>query len=552
MRSFIILLGVQARGLINSLAPGAAKLSRRARGRRLALMGVLSVLLGTFIVAYIVMLGLSLALLGATEAIVPLAIAAGALAGAAFTFIKARGTLFGTRDHDLIMAMPLPRRTVILARSATLFGANILLAILIMLPLYAVYFAFAGATAPSVLLALASAVLAPLPITGIAAFAAAGVTALSTRFRHANLAFIIGAMALMLVVLVAAYGWSFSMRADAGQAAASLGDTMAQISNTIYACYPPAAWATQGIVHGSVPAYAAFAAISIAVPAVCIEIMQRTYLGINDALAARSRGRARTRRDRAKDRSPFAAIVIKELRTLVGIPSYAFNCLFGYLLMIAAALAISLIGMRGILSSGVIDGVTLDPAQIDAAMGYIMLLFPWVFAFLATTCSSAAVSISLEGRSSWIMATAPLSPRAILGAKLASNALPCIACLGASAAAMLAFGEIDIFSTCEVVLVGFGMFFLWVNVGLAIDAAHPNFSWTVANEVVKRSASIMVCVLGGMVCAFALGALSAIVLPDLLGLAATHGIVIALGACSLIGGYAIFRHTARTTTFFIN
>ena len=83
--------------------------------------------------------------------------------------------------------------------------------------------------------------------------------------------------------------------------------------------------------------------------------MQRNYLAINAALTARVRARAlttgelRARTERAG--TPFKALVLKEYRTLLGIPSYAFNCLFGYLFMLVIAVALSVIGLKEILLS---------------------------------------------------------------------------------------------------------------------------------------------------------------------------------------------------------
>ena len=59
----------------------------------------------------------------------------------------------------------------------------------------------------------------------------------------------------------------------------------------------------------------------------------------------------------------------------------------------------------------------------DAVSGIVTNLLPWAFVFCAIMSPSAACSVSMEGRSAWLMATAPLPVRTVLGAKLAANAL---------------------------------------------------------------------------------------------------------------------------------
>ena len=100
--------------------------------------------------------------------------------------------------------------------------------------------------------------------------------------------------------------------------------------------------------------------------------------------------------------------MFKEYRALLGIPAYAFNCLFGYLLMIIIAVALSVVGLRGIITSGAIDGVDISPALFDAIAAQIMNLLPWPFLFCCIAAPSAACSLSMEGSGAWIMATAPV------------------------------------------------------------------------------------------------------------------------------------------------
>lgn len=86
----------------------------------------------------------------------------------------------------------------------------------------------------------------------------------------------------------------------------------------------------------------------------------------------------------------------------MGIPAYAINCLFGYLFMVVMAGTIVVMGLQPLLDSGVIGGVKLTPSEFHQTLSIIMLLAPWAFAFCTIMCPTAACSISLEGRASWI------------------------------------------------------------------------------------------------------------------------------------------------------
>ena len=259
-------------------------------------------------------------------------------------------------------------------------------------------------------------------------------------------------------------------------------------------------------------------------------------------------GELRARTERSG--SPFKALVLKEYRTLLGIPSYAFNCLFGYLFMLVIAVALSVIGLKEILLSGAVDGVEIGAAEYDAIAGFVVNLLPWFFVFCAIMCPSAACSISIEGKSSWICATAPLPQRVILGAKLASNAVPVAATIAVSALVLFASGQVDALGAACVLITGFGGFFLMVNIGLSSDVRKPNFSWTTPNDVVKRGFPIMIVVLGGMVLAFGGGALSFVISLNL-GVVAGIAWNLGVGIVGAVAGWLIFRHTCRVATSYL-
>lgn len=548
MRSFLILMRVQLHALACSLMPHKRRFST-----------ALTVLAGIALVGlaalYLVLLGITLISFGLEAAIPAFAVALSALAGVIFTFLKANGTLFGLADFDLVMSLPVPRRTVVASRVTALYASATLIGAVASVPLWAVYLVFTSFSPWTVACAVLSVLLAPAIPTALATFLAFGVSALASRFRHANLVYIVISLIAFTAIMVVVYGYSFSAGANKGDASAEqLAGGLAAISGLLNLGWPPASWMGSAVVEGSMLGLGAFTAASLAVPALALEIMQRNYLAINAALTARVRARAlttgelRARTERAG--TPFKALVLKEYRTLLGIPSYAFNCLFGYLFMLVIAVAASVVGLKEILLSGAVDGVEIGAAEYDAIAGFVTNLLPWFFVFCAIMCPSAACSISIEGKSSWICATAPLPQRVILGAKLASNAVPVAATIAVSALVLFASGQVDALGAACVLVTGFGGFFLMVNIGLSSDVRKPNFSWTTPNDVVKRGFPIMIVVLGGMVLAFGGGALSFVISLNL-GVVAGIAWNLGVGIVGAVAGWLIFRHTCRVATSYL-
>lgn len=543
MRSFFILLRVQLLALSHSLKPG-----NRSGG---ALAVIAGIVLTLIIFLYMGLVAIGLVSIGLADAIPGFAVLIGALAGVVFTFLKANGTLFGLADFDLVMALPIPRRTVVAARVSALYASATLLGALLAAPLWAVYLALVDFSVMSVVGMVVSVLLAPAIPTAIATFVAFGVSAVASRFRHANLVYLIVSLVGFSALFIGLYGFSFWAQAQSDSiTAAQMEGGIAFASDLLSRGWPPAALMGSAVADRSLGALAAFVALSLVIPGIALEIMQRNYLAINAALAGRARARALTARE-LRDRTgrmsaPIAALIMKEYRTQIGIPSYAFNCLFGYLLMLIIAVAISVVGLDTVVTSGAINGVDISAAEYASVSGLVANLLPWIFAFCAITCPSAACSVSIEGRSAWITSTLPLPVRTILGAKLAANAVPVAAALAISAAIMLATGQIDVLGAINVVVVGFGVFFLFVTIGLASDARKPNLTWATPNDVVKRGFPIMVVVLGGLA-AVTVGAMATFALSMATTPLVASFAILALGLLLAGAGWLVFTLACRRT-----
>ncbi len=550
LRDFLILSRVQLRALAYSLAP-RKRGGGSDHGRTLRLMGVGVglALLALLAVIYMAFVGFALAMLGMARMIPVAAVAMGSLAGVFFAFAKAGGMLFGLADFDHLMALPVSRRVVVASRLSAAYATAIGLAALFMVPLYAAYFSTQGAAAWPVVCAVLSVVLAPLAPVSVAVALAFCVQAAAARFRHANLAFVVFGLVGFTAIMAGSIAVSVITRtADSSVVAHAALDFAMAAESSVAGAYPPAVWAADAVCRGSVPGMAAFTALSLAVPALTLELVQRNYLTLNGVLASRGRRKALSRdhlgRATGRTASPFAALVVKELRTLMGVPSYAINCVFGYLFMLLVAVGVSVLGLRGVLTSGTIDGVQLDQAVVEALIGQITLLIPWVFAFCAVMSPSAACAVSLEGRSAWIMSTAPVSARTVLGAKLASNAGPQAVALAVSSVILLVSGQTDAPGALEIFLVGLGVFCAVIALAMACDVRRPNYAWSSPNEVVKRGLPMGVAVMGGMILVFIGGAVCWAV-SSAAGIAAGHALNLGVAAGGFATGALVMRRIAR-------
>lgn len=531
------LLSLQARSLLYGLG------FRGGRGRaRLLGAAALVVLLASMAVAYMWVLGDSMVAVGAAEAIPALAALAGSLAAVALVFVKAPGTVFGCRDYDLVAALPVPVRTVVLARTAPLYGFGAVLSALLSAPLYVAYFSAVSPTPGAVATAVVVSVLAPLAPAAVATLVSLALTSVAVRFRHA------GAVQLVLSVLVVtgvvvgsfALGGA-SSGADDAAALAAMGDVAGALS--VASAYPPAAWAASAVGRASAAGFAAFAALSLALPALVTGTLAVCYPHANAVATSGPRRRAHAVAASRSAASPLRALAVKELRRIGSMPFYAMNSCAGLILMVVAAGAVALFGADALLASGIINGVQLDARAVAALRGQIDAALPWVFGFCGAMSLTAAPSVSLEARASCLMLTAPVGAWTVLGSKLLANLVLGGVAIAVSAVALLAGGTGPLL-VLQCVVCAMGMLTGFAALALAIDASRPNLSWTTPAEVVKRGLPMMVGVLGGALASLGLGFLSATAVGSL-GPATSVAINFAAPAACALVGLAALHAVAR-------
>lgn len=523
------LLSLQARSLLYGLG------FRGGRGReRLLGAAALVVLLAGMAVAYMWVLGGGMVAVGAAEAIPALAALAGSLAAVALVFVKAPGTVFGCRDYDLVAALPVSVRAVVLARTVPLYGFGVALSVLLSAPLYAAYFLAAPVSPPAVVAAALCSACAPLAPAAVATLASLALTSVAVRFRHA------GAVQLVLSVLVVtgvvvgslALGGA-SSGADDAAALAAMGDVAGALSAAV----------ASAVCEGSVAGFAAFAALSLALPALVTGALAARYPHANAVATSGPQRRAHAVAAPRSAASPLRALAVKELRRIGSMPFYAMNSCAGLILMVVAAGAVALFGADALLASGVINGVQLDARAVAALRVQVDAALPWVFGFCGAMSLTAASSVSLESRASWLMLTAPVGAWTVLGSKLLANLVLGGVAVAASAVALLAGGTGPLLVLQCVVTAG-GMLTGFAALALAIDASRPNLSWTTPAEVVKRGLPMMVGALGGALASLGLGLLSATAVGSL-GPATSVAINLAAPAACALVGLAALRAVAR-------
>ena len=173
-----------------------------------------------------------------------------------------------------------------------------------------------------------------------------------------------------------------------------------------------------------------------------------------------------------------------------------------------------------------LGALTAIPELYAAAAPILLLACMMVSGMVFFTASS----VSLEGKSYWIVRSMPVETKKVLQAKLSlSNSLAIAPALLMTLAAALALrlpaAETALLLACQLLFV-----LLTANVGLMEDLRHCNLDWINETQAAKQGAGVLLSMLLAFGFVVAVGALYFFLLAVLMSATAALGLILALMA----------------------
>ena len=197
----------------------------------------------------------------------------------------------------------------------------------------------------------------------------------------------------------------------------------------------------------------------------------------------------------------MGALLKKEAKRFTGSTVYLINCGLGTVAFLAGAVMV-------VVKSDYLHRLmeTLNQ-MMPGADSLIPLALAGMLGLVTAMNDITAPSVSLEGKNIWILQSMPISPWAVLKAKLLLHVLvtsvPAVICI-VSISVVLGI------SPAEAVLVGlFELVFIVLGaaVGLAVNLKMPNMNWVNETVVIKQSMAVMIAIFGSWLEVLALGGL---------------------------------------------
>jgi len=456
-----------------------------------------------------------------------------ALLGLVAIFFGAFGSVFNTysglylaKDNDLLLSLPIPAATIIASRLLGVYLMGLMYSAAVSVPAAVVYFLTAPFTAGALLGALLWIWLISVFVLVLSCVLGYVVARVSLKLKNKSFITVL----LSLVFFGAYYFFYFRASNMIGELVTNAALYGGRIKGSAYPLY-----LFGRAAEGGGLAMLALAVFVLGLAALTWYLLRRSFMNIATASGAVAKTRYRERP--ARQRSPFAALLGKELGRFTASPGYMLNCGLGLLFAPIAGVLLLIKGR---------DAAALLASVFGGGTGALAVILTAALCMLAGMNDIATPSVALEGKSLWLVKSLPVDAWTVLRAKLSLQLL-LTAAPTAFCALCIVIG-VPMTAAETALLLAAVLTFLPFSAAacLFLGLHNVNLSWT--NEIypIKQSVSVFMAVFGTMLYTLAIAVLYFILEPaPLVYLACVAGVNAALAAALIIWlkkrGTAVFR-----------
>ena len=402
---------------------------------------------------------------------------------------KTSSLIFNSKDDDLLLSLPIPKRTVVFIRIFKFYVFELLFNSLFIIPLVIAYIRWADTLNISFFItSLVMIFMLPIIPIVLSCIIGAITSSLSSRFKHKKAIETVISMLFLLIIFIGSYNLE-SFFEYLARNATSVNDMITKI-------YYPAGLYANLSVNFNILELLKFILINIIIFILLIVILSKNYFKINSRLKnVTTVKKVRISKLTIKSESKTKSLIKKEINTFFSIPVFIINAGFGLLLFIVAVVMILLKydSFISLLTDPTI-GMSLDLIKSNTSIIVFILIL--VTSFMTSITNSV---ISLEGKNINILKSLPLDTKDILMSKI--YACMCIT------TPILFIGSIILFIKLKISIIECLLLLILLIIvplvshfiGIIINLKFPKLDYENASEVVKQSISSFISVMIGMV-----------------------------------------------------
>ena len=432
-------------------------------------------------------------------------------------------SLYKAKDNEILLSMPIKPITILEVRMFSVYVVSFVYTSIIWIPTVISYFIFAESSAIGYIFPIIATFLIPLFVTVISCLLGWIVGLIASKIKKKSFITVIFTLGFFAIY----YYFTFNLENIIDsiiQSSGKIGDAISVWAYPVYLMGKGAA--------GDVLSMALFTLMVFALFAICCLILSKTFIKI--VTTEKSAKKTVYTGKKEKSASTPVSLFKRELKHFTSSPTYMLNCGLGAIIIPIVAIVLA------VKSNNL---TTLSETFED--LGSLTKMLPPIFASLMCVMLSmnaiTAPSVSLEGKSLWIIRSLPVDGWDVLKAKerlhIVINTVPAVI-------ATLVIGIAYGFGVIAIILM-LAMTLIYVlftaDLGLWLNLKKPNLDWSNESVPIKQSTSVIIVLFGGWGISLVLGGLSLLAVPHI------GAELYLLGCCIVLTGITLLlRNKLRT------
>ena len=395
------------------------------------------------------------------------------------TVFKVNKIVFDAKDYSFLLALPLKKTTVISSKLMMLYLYNFIFTLFFMIPAYIAYLIGVNTTVLFHIFFIASLLFIPLVPTIIGAIIGSIITSLAANFKYKTLVNIVLGFALVLLMLY------YSSKID-GITEAGIADLSAGFIAYFNRFYPLAKLYAAIIQEQSILSLLVYIGVSLGLFWLFQMIVSIFFDFINSKLNAVTINNQYLIADLKKS-SSLVALYKKELTKYISSTAYVLNTAVGAVMFLASLFLLAFVG------SDQLDAIMTIPGFSKIFVLYGPLVFS---VFCCMSCTTMA-SISLEGKSFWLLKAMPVDIKELFIAKILVNLTLLIPTIVIGAALITYIASLTVYTFLLLIFTPTMMALFISGFGLLMNLYIPDFNWTNEIKVIKQSLPVFITLATG-------------------------------------------------------
>lgn len=518
------------------------KLNKKHNAKRKLGSLMATLILGLFLLCFIAFIIISLGVIckqtNQLDTLLILGYTLGTVLCFTVTISKANGFLFEARDFELLMSMPISNKTIVFSKLCSLLILNYLGFGAVFIPCLIVYGVLSLASIGFYILGLIAFLVGPFLVVAVCSFISylLGLLLRRTKFKS----IIMSMVSLLIFIVFMVFYMSFVVKTSAIEGELGndfnaimqlYGDMIKGLKENIQTYYPIAKFLSEGL-QGNLVSYLIYLVIMVIPFALLVLVVSKNFLKANMRSKNSSSSKNYTFKNQ-KQENKIVAIFKRDFKRFISSSNQMLNIGIGPILstILVVVMAINFKNIGG--------SETNEEAEfiINKLLPLLLVLTAgFTFGIMPSTSSS----ISLEGKSFWILKSSPIKTEDVFISKVLFYVIICLPFILVNTVLIYFFTNTSVFNCILVLLIQISLVLGYSLEGLWINILTPKFDWDNEVKAIKQGTGTLLSMLFG----FVLGVILYVPPFILIGLGINGFIVLLVDSLvvSTIMGVVLFTH----------